>query len=84
VFDLAGNSAEKEMYFYNNSKCGPSPKIVAIEDPTYTGDYLGQAGFRPVTDKTPINKNPLEAIYRISKEAYKAAPGASVFAGSTT
>ena len=55
VFDLAGNSAEKEMYFYNNSKCGPSPKIVAIE-----------------------------AIYRISKEAYKAAPGASVFAGSTT
>lgn len=72
------------MYFYNNSKCGPSPKIVAIEDPTYTGDYLGQAGFRPVTDKTPINKNPLEAIYRISKEAYKAAPGASVFAGSTT
>ena len=84
VFDLAGNSAEKEIYFYNNSKCGPSPKIVAIEDPTYIGDYLGQAGFRPVTDKTPINKNPLEAIYRVSKEAYKGAPGASVFAGSTT
>lgn len=81
VSDIAGNVASKEMYFYNNSKCGPTPKIAAIEDPTYSGQFLGEVGFRPVTSKTPINKNPLEAIYRVEKEYYAGAEGASEFAG---
>lgn len=84
ITDKAGNKSEKEFSFYNNSKCGVSPTLVAIEDPTYTGAYQGitaLAGFRDVGASTPINKNPLKAVYRVPRNEYRGLPEGAIFGG---
>ncbi len=70
--DKAGNLATKDLVFYDNSKCSEAPVLVAIQDPTYTGKYLGVAAFQgfravPGAGPTPININPLKAVYRFKR-----------------
>ena len=86
VKDKAGNTASKDFSFYNNSSCGPAPELVAIEDPTYSGSYLGQSsfkGFRPVESlsSVPVNKNPLKAVYKVPRTAYRGLPEGAIFGG---
>ncbi|MNS28005.1 hypothetical protein D3C72_599680 [compost metagenome] len=85
VKDRAGNSSTKQFEFYNNSACGSEePTLVAIEDPTYSGAYLGLSafqGFRQTSGSTPINKNPLKAVYRIPRSQYRGLPEGAIFGG---
>ncbi|MDU4190672.1 MAG: DUF4165 domain-containing protein, partial [Aeromonas sp.] len=85
VKDFAGNKATKEVEFYNNSACGSEePTLVAIEDPSFSGAYLGLSafqGFRQISGSTPINKNPLKAVYRISRSQYRGLSEGAIFGG---
>lgn len=42
VKDKVGNTSSSDLVFYDNSKCSENATLVAIEDPTYSGSYLGQ------------------------------------------
>lgn len=87
VKDVAGNEVSKELFFYNNSSCGGiTPELVAIEDPTYQGSFLNIDSLRGLRNvegenKVNINKNPVKAIYRVPKTAYRYLPEGAIFGG---
>lgn len=86
--DKAGNISTAEMFFYANSACNLPPELVAVKDPTFSGAYLNEPvfqGYRPVTSvgPTPINVNPISAVYRTPIEAWHESPGGAI-SGSKT
>lgn len=84
VMDKAGNVTIKSQLVHNNSVCNPTvPELVAIQDPTYGGSYMGHANMRPVlgAGSVPVNTNPVTAIYRVPRNEYRQLPEGSIYGG---
>ncbi|MFY0992671.1 Ig-like domain-containing protein, partial [Halomonas sp. C05BenzN] len=86
VRDRAGNSAHKDLMFYNSSSCGPSPEPVAYYDPGYNGSYMGLSKFhrlRPVeASGNHVATNPVKILYRVPRTAYRGLPEGEIYGGT--
>jgi len=85
IRDKAGNSAYKDLTFYNSSSCGPLPEPVAYHDPSYSGSYMGLSKFknlRPVNASgNHVSSNPVKVLYRVPRTAYRGLPEGAIYGG---
>lgn len=84
VEDKAGNHSNATLNFWNNSKCGPAPEPVAIQDSSYTGaGYMGVSGFRSLEGQstTPVSQNPARVMFRLPNKEVQATDEGKIFGG---
>ncbi|MCQ1060120.1 Ig-like domain-containing protein [Photobacterium sp. ZSDE20] len=82
IEDRAGNVTSASQIAYVNSDCGQKPEMIGYEEPGHSGSFMGQPGFKAVPDGSYVlNKNPLDTIFKISREEFRALPEGAIFGG---
>lgn len=83
--DKAGNYSSNTLNFWDNSKCGPAPVAVAIQDESYKGEgFMGVAGFRSLIGQptTPVTSSPSRVMFKALSSEVKATPEGALFGGT--
>ncbi|WP_160295744.1 Ig-like domain-containing protein [Photobacterium angustum] len=79
--DRAGNETTKTLHVYINSDCPTKPVLVAYQDPSYSGSFMGQPNMRPLGQDIVIRSNPTRLLYKLPKDQYHRFPEGKIYGG---